>query len=131
MAIIDNFSIEELTQIVEESFSYCEVLKKLGYATSGGNNNKTLHNRLEKYNIPTDHFHLTAEKITERNEENVFCKNSTASQATLRRWFIKGKYVEYRCDNCGLEGIWNNQPLTLQLDHINGDNHDNRLENLH
>ena len=42
MAIIDNFSKEELEQIVQESKSYREVLAKLGYATAGGNNNKTL-----------------------------------------------------------------------------------------
>lgn len=85
MAIIDKFTKDELAQIVADSFSYREVLTKIGYATTGGNNHKTLKNRLEKYNISTDHFRLTGERGIERKEENVFCENSTASQATLRR----------------------------------------------
>lgn len=31
---------------------------------------------------------------------------------------------------CGIGNEWNGKPLTLQLDHINGDHSDNRLENL-
>lgn len=31
------------------------------------------------------------------------------------------------CENIG---VWNGKKLSLQLDHINGDHSDNRLENL-
>lgn len=130
MAIIDNFSKEELEQIVQESKSYREVLAKLGYATAGGNNNKTLKKRLKEYNISVDHFSIGGQKGITRTEENVFCKDSTATQATLRRWFVKGEYIPYQCDCCGISE-WQGKELALQLDHINGDNHDNRLENLH
>lgn len=130
MAIIDNFTREELEQIVQNSKSYREVITKLGYSTPNGNNHKTLKNRLEKYNISTDHFSLAGSQAIERTEENVFCENSTATQAVLRRWFIKGNYVPYQCDCCGIS-MWQGQDLVLQLDHINGNNHDNRLENLH
>lgn len=131
MAIIDNFTKEELEQIVSESSSYKEVLSKLGYSTTSGSNHKTLKSRLEKDNISTNHFSYDADKITKRTEENVFCENSTASQAVLRRWFIKGNYIEYKCDSCGIKDLWNGKPLVLQLDHINGNNSDNRIENLH
>lgn len=130
MAIIDNFTKEELEQIVQESNSYREVITKLGYATTGGNTHQTVKKRLEKYDISTEHFSIGGSKGTTRTEENVFCENSTATQATLRRWFIKGKYVPYQCDYCGISE-WQGKELVLQLDHINGDNHDNRLENLH
>ena len=36
---------------------------------------------------------------------------------------------EYKCIICGRDK-WNDIPLTLHLDHINGDNTDNRIENL-
>jgi Zn finger protein HypA/HybF involved in hydrogenase expression len=128
MAIIDNFTKEELEIIAKESKSYKEVLVKLGYCV-GGNNHKTVKNRLEKYGITTEHFSIDTENIVVRTEENVFCKNSTASQAVLRRWFTKGEYVPYKCDCCGISE-WQGKDLSLQLDHINGDNRDNRLENL-
>lgn len=130
MAIIDNFTKEELEQIVQESKSYREVLRKLGYATGGGNNNVTLKKRLAEYDIGVDHFSIGGQKGITRTEENVFCKDSTATQSTLRRWFTKGEYVPYKCDYCGISE-WQGKELVLQLDHINGDNHDNRLENLH
>jgi hypothetical protein len=34
------------------------------------------------------------------------------------------------CNVCKLPPEWNGRPLTLQLDHINGDNMDNRIDNL-
>ena len=128
MAIIDNFSEEELRQIVLNSTSMKQVIDKLGYATHSGSNSSTVKARLEKYNIDISHF--TTIKGIERNEENVFIENSTASQATLRRWYKKGNYTEYKCSICGQEPIWQGKDLTLILDHINGHNHDDRLENL-
>lgn len=127
-AIIDNFSKEELQKIVEESTSLAEVIDKLGYTTHNGNNNKTVKSRLKQYNIDYSHFLKT--NYTERNEQNVFCQGSTASQATLRRWYQKGQYSLYQCSICNLQPFWNGKELTLILDHINGINNDNRLENL-
>lgn len=128
MAIIDNFTKEELEKIVKKSNSIKEVIDSLGYSTHSGDNNKTIKNRLAELDI--DYSHFKHKKGIERNEENVFIKDSTASQATLRRWYIKGKYSPYICSVCGLEPFWQGKELTLILDHINGHNHDDRLENL-
>ena len=38
--------------------------------------------------------------------------------------------IPYRCSVCGIEPMWQSKPLTLVLDHINGVNNDNRLQNL-
>ena len=37
---------------------------------------------------------------------------------------------EHKCEICNQEPIWQNITLRLQIDHINGDRYDNRLENL-
>jgi len=128
MALIDNYSKEELQQIVAQSTSMKEVIDKLGYATHSGNNNNTVKKRIEQYGIDISHF--KSQPSIERNETNVFIKDSTASQATLRRWYIKGNYTPYICSICGQEPLWQGKELTLILDHINGQNHDDRLENL-
>ena len=48
----------------------------------------------------------------------------------LKKRLIFEGLLEDKCKDCGNEGIWNNKPITLELDHINGDDNDNRLENL-
>lgn len=128
MALIDNFTKEELIQIVKESNSYRSMLPKLGYKTTGGNCYKTVKKKVEEYGIDTSHFQNIQK--TERTIENVFCENSTAAQKVLRDWYVKGHYTEYKCAICGLPAEWQGKPLTLTLDHINGVNGDNRLENL-
>ena len=129
MTIIDKYSKEELQQMVLESKNFRELSQKIGY-TPTGRTNDTIRRRLEQYSISTEHFTTRGVAPTKRNEENVFCENSTATQSTLRRWYIKGNYSEYKCAICGLPPIWNGQELVLTLDHINGYNKDNRLANL-
>lgn len=129
MAIIDKYSEEELRQMVAESKSFRELSIKIGY-TPTGRTNDTIRKRLEKYSISTEHFSACGKNSIKRSEQNVFCENSTATQAVLRRWYIKGNYSEYKCSICGLPPVWNGKDLTLTLDHINGCNKDNRLENL-
>ncbi|MEU9354513.1 HNH endonuclease [Streptomyces griseoloalbus] len=38
--------------------------------------------------------------------------------------------MPYACDSCGNTGQWPGRPITLQIDHVNGDWRDNRRENL-
>ena len=128
MAIIDKYSKEELEQIVQQSNSLSEVIDKLGYSTHSGSNNKTVRSRLD--NLEIDYSHFSCCNPTIRNEENIFIDNSTASQSTLRRWYIKGEYTPYECSICGQEPFWQNKPLTLILDHIDGNNSNDQLDNL-
>lgn len=127
-ARIDNFTSEQLAQLVAESDSFNDLIPKLGYNTRSGSNHNTVKSRLDKYGI--DYSHFSNLHKTERNEQNVFIENSSASQATLRRWYKKGNYTEYKCSICNMEPVWQGKPLTLILDHINGKNTDDRLENL-
>ena len=128
MALIDSYSKEELEEITKNSNSIKEVVKKLGYPSLSGNNNLTVKNRLEKYNIDTSHF--TYPKHIKRMPENIFIENSTASQKVLREYYKKGNYSSYKCSICEQGPEWNGKPLTLILDHINGNSRDDRIENL-
>ena len=109
-AIVDKYSKEELEQIVKQSNSIKEVVGKLGYQTFGGRNSETVKNKINKYNIDISHFSYT--KGIERTEENIFIENSTASQQTLRRWYIKGQYTPYVCSICGQKPEWQGKELT-------------------
>ena len=100
MALVDNYTKEELERIVQESNSYKDLVLKLGYNSNGGNTYKTVKDRVEKYNIDTSHFYH--QKRVERSPENIFIKNSTAGQTTLRKYYLEGGYSEYKCSICGL-----------------------------
>ena len=132
MAKVDQFSDEEFSQFVQKSLSYADVLKKCGYLTKSSSTYSKIKERIEKLQLSTDHFVLSkkSEDKVQRTPENIFIKGSTAHQKTLRKYFINGEYVPYKCSICGQLPIWNDKPLTLILDHINGINNDDRLENL-
>jgi len=63
-------------------------------------------------------------------DEDVFVENSTYARHHIKRRIVQKQLIKYECDECGNKGEWNNKPLPLILDHINGVNNDNRLENL-
>ena len=125
--LIDKFSKEELQKIVNNSFCLRDVVKAIGYSSVSGSNNETVRKRLKKLNISTEHF--THQLPKTRTMNNVFCIESTASQATVRRWYLKISDNSY-CEICKCKNTWNDKPLTMILDHKNGDNHDNRIGNL-
>lgn len=125
---VNIISNEDFIKIVEESSSYKEISQKLGYIAYSGKILELIKERINLLQIDTSHFY--SKENIERNEENIFIKNSTASQSTLRRWYLKGNYTPYICSICKLEPVWQGKNLTLILDHINGDNKDDRLENL-
>ena len=126
---LDNFTDEDFIAIIKDSTSMREAQKRFGYYGSGSNS-KVIKNRCEELGITTEHFTGVAKNNIKRTEDNIFIKDSTANQTTLRTWYLKGNYTEYKCSICGQEPFWNGKELTLTLDHINGINNDDRLENL-
>ena len=43
---------------------------------------------------------------------------------------LKHKLKEYKCESCQITDQWNGKPINLQMDHINGNRKDHRLDNL-
>ena len=129
-ALIDKYTDEEFIEIVANSSNMAEISIKLGYAAKSGSNYTRIRQRIDKLQLSTDHFSIGHKRPITRTFENIFIENSTADQKTLRKYYRQGNYSEYKCSICGLEPFWNGQELTLILDHKNGHNKDDRLENL-
>lgn len=128
------YTKEWLEELCSESYSYAEVLRKAGRAQAGGSQN-TLKKKIKEYNIDISHFtgqrwqHSPAfqEKYT---PENLFVKNSSVSNQTIRKYLDKYELIPYVCSECGCDGNWRGKVLALQLHHKDGDNTNNELDNL-
>lgn len=125
---MDEISETAFRKIISDSYSYKECLRKMGYRSASGATINVLKQKISELRLSTEHFRPI--KHTERTFENVFCQASDVGGTVLRKWYIKYYKEPYVCAICGQEAEWNGKPLTLILDHINGYNHDNRLENL-
>lgn len=127
MKFIDKVSKEKLKEIVDNSYSIADVIEKLGYKKNG-RNTITVRDKIIELGIDISHF--SKKPSVKRHPENIFVENSDASQRVLREYYLKGNYSEYKCKICNLQPFWENKPLSLRLDHINGINNDNKLTNL-
>lgn len=124
---LENFTKEQVQQIVNNSSTKKEVAIKLGYSSDGGTVNRALTKYFEENNI--DISSLKTKKTPTYTRETVFCENGTISQHCLVNWYKK-ENIDYKCSICGQQPFWNGKPLIMILDHINGKHTDDRLENL-
>ena len=63
------------------------------------------------------------------SNEDLFKTDSRYSNEAVKQRIVKDNLLEYRCSKCGIDS-WQGETIVLDLDHINGNNCDNRLENL-
>ena len=61
--------------------------------------------------------------------QDFLCYGSKIASKRLKNLLLRANLLSYQCAVCGIKE-WLGKPIELQLDHINGDNKDNRLENL-
>jgi len=131
------YNKEELELVVSKSLSIAQVCRELGIRPIGGNY-KTITSKINKYKIDISHFTGRAWNVGERFRtikksrelSEILVENSPMiSTVNLKRRLIKENILEYKCAICGIN-TWRNNAITLELDHINGNNTDNRLENL-
>lgn len=121
---------EQLLKAIENATSYSQILRNLNKAISG-NAVKRLKKQLEEFGI-TVSFDNTkqVENFVKKPIEYYLRDNVKCDSGHLKERLIKEGLKEDKCEACGIGNEWNGYPLTLQLDHINGNHSDNRLENL-
>lgn len=130
-----SYSDEEFINSVVSSTSVRQVLSKLGLKEAGGNY-KSVKDKMKKMNLkllnlPNNQNWLKGKthNFNTKPIEYYLTENSQCQSFKLKNRLIKEGIKESKCECCGLTK-WNNKPAPLELDHINGINTDNRIENL-
>lgn len=123
-----NWEKSVVEDAVNKSSSYSDALRKLGVKLSG-NNGKTLKRKIKEYKIDISHFTFYSESSNKKDIQDYLVKNSHINNFKLKEKLIKCGIKENKCEICGNDS-WMGKPLKCQLHHINGDNTDNRIENL-
>lgn len=108
---------------------------------------KTMAEACRKLNLPGTTFKRRAISLNvyKPNQGSKGCKKKARSKITiddlnndkfsnyqtfkLKQWLLKNNLKENKCEICGISE-WNNKPLNCQLHHIDGNKHNNKLENL-
>lgn len=68
-------------------------------------------------------------KKRELNLEDIL-SNKVPCQSNRLKWkLIDAGYKEHKCENCGLSE-WLGNPIPIELHHVDGDNSNNKLDNL-
>jgi len=134
------YTKEILTPIVRNSISIADVVRNLGLQWSGGSH-AHVRSRIKLFNLDTSHFlgqransgdaHRGGPDKLHFSEILVYGRLGGRKERTdrLRRAMIESG-IPHVCAIHDCLPEWFGKPLLLPIDHINGDNLDNRPDNL-
>ncbi|KOT94182.1 MULTISPECIES: HNH endonuclease signature motif containing protein [Streptomyces] len=127
---------EVLQEAVTASTNMCEVLRHLGLEVVGGHHTH-ISRRIKAYGIDISHFQMPTRKgkpRRPRSPEGLLVEQSPADARRIPsdrlKWAMAAVGAPKRCALCDNDGIWHGRPIPLEVDHIDGDWRNNRVENL-
>lgn len=132
---IYKLSDEQFVELLKKSSTISEVLFKLGYTVKGNSwGYSQVKRRMDDLNLDYSIFKgksavVKTNKLNNVRKEDILKENCKHQRIVLRRYVIKNNLIPYKCAICGCTE-WQGKTLSLELNHINGVNNDNRLENL-
>ena len=127
---------EVLAEAVAAATNMCEGLRRLGVEVVGGQHTH-ISRRIKAYGIDTSHFRAPSRRGSARRPRTPAAVLVEQSGPYPRRipsdriaWAMTESDVQQQCALCGTGPVWLGDPLPLEVDHVDGDWRNNRLENL-
>jgi hypothetical protein len=127
---------KQLKEATKESFSIRQILHKLGLREAGGN-----YSQVKKYlkELKIDVGHLKGRSWNRGlrgigkpilSLEKILTVNSGFQSYKLKKRLFAAGLKKERCEECSWAEKSADGRIPLELDHINGDSRDNRINNL-
>ena len=130
----NKYTRDVLAPLVAQSTSVSGVVRLLGLREAGGTHTH-LSRTIKRFGLDTSHFgrfppgarriRLLPDQILLRQ-----ASGSRRQKPLLLRRALLESGVPYRCASCDNDGTWLGKSLTLDVDHIDGDYHNNEIGNL-
>src|SRR3989339_735158 len=131
-----SWTVRQLQKSVKNSTSFRQVLLKLKLREAGGNYEQ-LKRYVTEYKLSITHFKGAAWNKGLKGIgkpliplKKILVKGSLFQSFKLKKRLFKENLKPQFCEECKWAKISEDGYLPLELDHINGDRHDNRIENL-
>ncbi|MFF1696652.1 HNH endonuclease [Streptomyces sp. NPDC058257] len=127
----------ELRVLVQSSTSYADVMRGLGMEVND-TNHRRIRRAAARLSLDTSHFkrrtwgqpELPAPPPIAHRVLIVLPDHAGRTNRSQLHRALTEIGVPYVCAGCGSTGEWLGHPITLQIDHVDGDWRDNRRENL-
>lgn len=136
----EKYKKENIELIIKKAKNWTDVLRSLNMSLHG-NSRATLKKYVKLYNISISHFETDKDRYIRVNGNSGIQKRIPLTEILvsdsaytntnhLKNRLYNEKIKKRICEKCGQNEWWHNEKISLILDHINGINNDNRIENL-
>ena len=131
-----SWSKNQLENAVKKSKSIRNVIILLNLQPAGGNFDQ-VKKYIKEHSLDTKHFTgrvwnkgLKFDLKPRIPLEKILISNSTYQSFKLKNRLFLAKLKKPKCEECGWAKMSIDGRIPLELDHINGNRHDNRINNL-
>ncbi len=127
----NKYEKQYFSEIIKNSINYTDVCRNLNIGTTKGNRD-TIKKYIDEYGLNISHFYVPYIVPKGKIElSDILIENSKYCHTTnLKDKLYKEGLKQRCCELCGQGEEWMGKKISLILDHVNGVNNDNRIENL-